>query len=142
MAYIRTLNQADWFFNPGKTPGGLEPTGAAAPPLPGAPGAAPPPATTATAPAPAASEPEEAETDETPSPSAKSAPPVLERKKSTPFGLYLLGGVALAVIGVILYKKFGGDDDAVVAEAQEPEPAVTASEAAPLVAVSRKKKRK
>lgn len=106
MAYIRSLNQADWFFNPGKTPGGLEPTGAAAPALPGSPApAAPPPA-----PAPTPDEVEEGEEASSDAPTKTAAPPVLE-KKGAPIGLYLLGGAAVLAVGIFLYKKFGGSDD-------------------------------
>jgi len=155
MAYIRNFNQADWFFNPGKVPGGLEPTGAAAPSLltpKGAPSAPPkaapsappksapsgpaplapvspaPPAAAPSGPAPAESEaasPAEA-------PDATEKVPVLETK-GTPIGLYILGGVGVLVLGIFLYKKFGGGEEA------SEEKAAPALESKP-VAAKRKKK--
>jgi hypothetical protein len=111
--------------------------------LPGAPGAkAPAPAPApASAPAPPAAESEDEADEPAATPEKTAAPPVLEKKKSTPIGLYLLGGIALAVVGVILYKKFGGgDDEEIEAEAPAPiERTEVIETTAPLA--NRKKKR-
>lgn len=148
MAYIRTLNQADWFFNPGKTPGGLEPTGAAAPALPGSPAPAPPPPPAPSpAPTPAPDEAEEGEEASSGAPAKTAAPPVLE-KKGAPIGLYFLGGAAVLAVGIFLYKKFGGSDDSSddveaeveIVETRPSEPETTITTAAP--SARRKKNRK
>jgi len=150
MAYIRNFNQADWFFNPGKVPGGLEPTGAAAPALPGSPAAKPAPAPPVVAPpsAPTLPGPASGPQAATPAPASEpaeesekaEAPPILETKggSNTPIGLYILGGVGVLVLGIFLYKKFAGDDEEEVGEVNKPTPAL---EARPVTA-NRKKNRK
>jgi len=122
MAYIRNFQQADWFFNTGQVPGGLEPTGAAAPALPGAPAQAPI----------APEEVEEVDVDE------EVEVPVLESKKS-PVGLYILGGVGVLVLGIFLYKKFTKETEEVVSA---PALGLTSQENLPAVVASRRKKKR